>query len=105
MTWRLNKTNSGVVNYERTCRCCGGTGVETAPWGNCCTSREDMELIEHPGNVNKDTYLFKQLYRCNVCGCVWLIFTEVTDDSLDVPAPILIGKEIPSLDWKPPDKY
>ena len=75
------------------------------PYGNnqCCFG-DDMEDVEHPANQRKDCFIGRKLQRCGVCGGVWLVFFELTDDSWDVPSPEFVGHKIPDDDWRPAER-
>lgn len=96
MTWKKNANG----RYEHACRNCGGTGKVEIGYGLSCCFGDDMELVEHPANGG-DGFIGRRLERCNICGGVWLVHFEQSDDSWDVPSPVFVGHRIPDDDWRP----
>jgi hypothetical protein len=92
MTWKY-------VDGEwcRLCRNCAGTGTEKLfrNGGCACPWSERMHVIDHPENDNSE--IGHRLYRCDDCGSVWRVYHDTTDDSIDLPAPEYVGREIPMM--------
>ena len=101
MTWKKCSTDI----YERPCRHCGGTGREIMLPGDwqACKCFEHWTMVDHPSNTESSKEIhcvWNELRRCDVCGLVWVYFWEATDDSMDVPAPEIVGRRIPGDDWR-----
>src|SRR5438552_1783084 len=95
-------------DYERKCSHCHGTGIESlfrrgqcqaCPW-------EKTSDVAHPANTPRnlhggyDVGIAHKLVRCDVCGGVWMVYFETSDDSWDVPAPEYVGTAIPNDAWR-----
>lgn len=96
MAWKKNKEGK----YEDRCHYCAGTGKVELPYADwsACQCNDHWTLVEHPANRN-NWDIGAQLYRCNRCGLVWLVHYDHTDDSIDIPAPEVVGRRIPEDDW------
>ena len=90
--------------WVRTCHICKGSGKEVLSYykmhSQCCFQDDGMEKIEHPSNGKDSNGVGHHLTRCNLCGSVWLYFTEPTNNSMDVPYPIHLGYDMPGNDWR-----
>jgi hypothetical protein len=91
--WRKNPKGE----WERPCRHCGGGGKETLQWSSGCLCMDHWTEIEHPWN-KKGSVIGEKLMRSDKCGLVWRYYYEISDDSLDVPSPELIGLCIPPIE-------
>lgn len=103
MKWK--KVENG--KYRRTCTACTGKGyVEHDPrWSlHCCI--DYYEKIDHPVNSDRGSprywaHLMQELVICGICSRVWLFFSDLTGDSIDIPNPLYVGDQIPEDDWQP----
>lgn len=96
--WAWAKKNG---EYVRTCQACRGTGEEVMGTHRCRCPFESVTVVEHPANYRPEYGgIGYELVRCDVCRTVWLRYFECGDDSWDVPAPELIGMNVPADDWR-----
>lgn len=98
MTWKRIAPD----HYERSCRCCSGTGKEVLRRQySACDCYDHLKVVEHPANSSGEFGVGHRVERCDKCGMFWLVYFEYGDDSIDLPSPEMIGPKLPEDDWRP----